>query len=95
MAAQVNAAVGCLARIPLPHAALRPLRVKRGGTRASAVEGAALLLLPSASCISVAHALPKRHFELDVGAERAVAACDLFLWFDVVVAYRDRSGFLL
>ena len=30
---QVIAAVGCLARIPLPQGALRPIRVKRSGNR--------------------------------------------------------------
>jgi hypothetical protein len=30
---QVNAAVGCLARIPLPQGALRPLRMKRGAAQ--------------------------------------------------------------
>lgn len=33
MSTQVNAAVGCLARIPLPQGALRPLRMRRGASR--------------------------------------------------------------
>ena len=38
---QVIAAVGCLARIPLPQGALRPIRVKRGGQPAPARQRAA------------------------------------------------------